>query len=241
MQPVLEVRSLSKSFGEILALDNLTFSLFPGEILGIVGPNGAGKTTLINCLLGLVEPTSGQILYFGLDFFRNRSWVLEKINFASNYVALPLSLTLEENLKVYACLYRVPSPRSRIEEVLRLFGLWERRSEPTRRLSSGQMMRLCLAKALLNHPRVLLLDEPTAGLDPEVAHKTRDLLRRLAKERGLSVLITSHNLYEMEEISDRVLVLQNGQRKALGQIEELLSAFGVQDLEDLYFKLLSNP
>ncbi len=239
MDDVLRVEDLSKSFNGLKALTKVSFSLRAGEILGVVGPNGAGKTTLINCLLGLVTPTSGRILYFGYDLFQERPKVLRQVNFASNYVALPLSLTLRENLKVYAHLYEVPSPEERIREVLELFGLWQRRNEPTRRLSSGQMMRLCLAKALLNRPRVLLLDEPTAGLDPEVAHRTRELLRELKHSWGLSVLITSHNLYEIEEISDRVLIIQGGEIKALGRVEELLSRFAVEDLEELYFRLIS--
>ncbi len=239
MDDVLRVEDLNKSFNGLKALTKVSFSLRAGEILGVVGPNGAGKTTLINCLLGLVTPTSGRILYFGYDLFQERPKVLRQVNFASNYVALPLSLTLRENLKVYAHLYEVPSPEERIREVLELFGLWQRRNEPTRRLSSGQMMRLCLAKALLNRPRVLLLDEPTAGLDPEVAHRTRELLRELKHSWGLSVLITSHNLYEIEEISDRVLIIQGGEIKALGRVEELLSRFAVEDLEELYFRLIS--
>ncbi len=239
MECVLRVESLSKSFDGVPALLNVSFELKAGEILGVVGPNGAGKTTLINCLLGLVTPSGGRILYFGLDLFRERSRVLQQVNFASNYVALPLSLTLRENLRVYAHLYQVPSPEERIKEVLELFGLWHRRDEPARKLSSGQMMRLCLAKALLNRPRVLLLDEPTAGLDPEVAHRTRELLKDLRRSSGLSVLITSHNLHEIEEISDRLLIIQAGQVRAFGRVSELLARFGVEDLEDLYFRLIS--
>ena len=239
MEEVLCVEGLHKSFDGLVALSEVSFRLRAGEILGVVGPNGAGKTTLINCLLGLVTPSRGRIVYFGRDLFEERTEVLKQVNFASNYVSLPLSLTLRENLRVYAHLYEVSSPEERIREVLELFGLWERRDEPTRRLSSGQMMRLCLAKALLNRPRVLLLDEPTAGLDPEVAHRTRDLLRRLRRSWKLSVLITSHNLHEIEEISDRILILEAGRVRALGEVSELLKSFHVEDLEELYFRLVS--
>ncbi|OAG27371.1 ABC transporter ATP-binding protein [Thermodesulfatator autotrophicus] len=237
MDTILEVKNLSKKFGAFWALKDVSFTLYEGEILGILGPNGAGKTTLINCLLGLVLPTEGRINYFGLPFPKYRSKVLEKVNFASNYVGLPLSLTLEENLLVYAHLYRLKNPKEKISELLKLFGLWEKRKLRTRTLSSGQMMRLCLAKALLNEPRILLLDEPTAGLDPEIARDTRSLLQSLSHEKNTSIIITSHNLSEIERISDRVLVLQKGQVKALGTKEELLKSFEAKSLEDLYFRL----
>jgi len=237
MHTVLEVEDLTKCFGKICALKGISFTLCSGEILGVVGPNGAGKTTLINCLLGLVLPTSGKIRYFGKDFFRNRSQILTKVNFASSYVALPLSLTLEENLLVYAHLYGLREPRERVAEVLKIFGLYEKRKRRTRTLSSGQMMRLCLAKALLNHPRVLLLDEPTAGLDPEVAQKTRDLILNYARQERTAVLFTSHNLAEVERISSRILVLQKGQIRALGKIAKLLEEFEAESLEELYFRL----
>lgn len=237
MDTVLEVENLSKKFSTSWALKDVSFSLYRGEILGIVGPNGAGKTTLINCLLGLILPTSGTIKYFGLSFSRYRSQVLEKVNFASNYVGLPLSLTLEENLLVYAHLYHLKNTKEKISELLKLFGLWEKRKQRTRTLSSGQMMRLCLAKALLNDPQILLLDEPTAGLDPEIARETRDLLLKLSHEQNTSIIITSHNLAEIERISDRLLILQKGQIKALGTTEELLKKFEAQSLEELYFRL----
>ncbi len=239
MKAVLEVKGLTKRFGHLYALREVSFSLYPGEVLGIVGPNGAGKTTLINCLLGLVLPSKGEIFYFGLEFFRNRSEILEKINFASSYVALPLSLTLEENLLVYAHLYGLKHPRKQIHTLLKLFGLYEKRQRRTRTLSSGQMMRLCLAKALLNDPLVLLLDEPTAGLDPEMAQKTRDLIISYARKQKSAVLFTSHNLFEVERISDRILILQSGRIRALGKVPELLAQFGVNTLEELYFRLAS--
>ncbi len=239
METVLEVQELSKFFGKICALKRVSFSLFSGEILGIIGPNGAGKTTLINCLLGLVSPTSGKILYFGKDFFKNRSWILSRINFASNYVALPLSLTVEENLLVYAYLYGIKKPQDQVAEMLRIFELHEKRKKRTRTLSSGQMMRLCLAKAFLNSPRILLLDEPTAGLDPEIAQKTHRLISSYARQKEMAVLFTSHNLTEVERISDRILILQNGKVKALGKVPELLKEFGSQSLEELYFGLIS--
>ncbi len=237
METILEVEHLAKCFGKVCALRGVSFSLSPGEILGVVGPNGAGKTTLINCLLGLVLPTSGKIRYFGRDFLKNRSEILRRVNFASSYVALPLSLTLEENLMVYAHLYQIKEPHRKVAQVLKLFGLYEKRKRRTRTLSSGQMMRLCLAKALLNDPQVLLLDEPTAGLDPEIAQKTRKLIVAYTRRQATAILFTSHNLAEVERISDRILILQKGEVKALGRVPELLRKFGVQSLEELYFRL----
>ena len=237
MEAVLKVEGLSKRFGKVFALDGVSFSLRRGEVLGVVGPNGAGKTTLIHCLLGLITPSAGKISYFGLELSTHRSLILERVNFASNYVALPLSLTLEENLLVYAHLYGVKRPRQKVEELLKLFGLYERRHKPARALSSGQMMRLCLAKALINEPEVLLLDEPTAGLDPEIAHQARELILDFAGQKGRAVLFTSHNLLEVERISHRILILEGGRIKALGKVPELLAAFGARNLEELYFRL----
>ncbi|WP_028845731.1 ABC transporter ATP-binding protein [Thermodesulfatator atlanticus] len=236
MEHILEVKDLSKNFNSFWALKNISFTLCPGEILGIVGPNGAGKTTLINCLLGLITPSSGKIIYFGLELWQNRSKVLAKVNFASNYVGLPLSLNLYENLLVYAHLYGVSQAKEKIAYLLKLFGLYEIRQKPTRHLSSGQMTRLTLAKALLNDPSILLLDEPTAGLDPEIAEHTRKLLRDLSKKQQTAIIITSHNLPEIERFADRILMLKKGQIKAIGTKEELLAKFKSKNLEELYFK-----
>jgi len=233
---VLRVEGLTKVFKGHTALAEVSFSLGRGEFLGILGPNGAGKTTLLNCLLGLVTPTRGRIRFFGLDLEEHLQEILERINFASNYVGLPLSLTVEENLTVYAHLYGVPSPRKRIEHLLRLLDLWEMRREKTRHLSSGQMMRLCLAKALINEPEVLLLDEPTAGLDPEVARRVRNLIKTYQRERGMSVIFTSHNLLELEDLSDRVLLLHRGRILAEGPPAALCQRFEARNLEEVYFR-----
>ncbi|MBX6422245.1 ABC transporter ATP-binding protein [Thermosulfurimonas sp. F29] len=238
MEVVLEVKGLSKEFAEKRALSGLSFRLRRGEFLGIIGPNGAGKTTLLNCLLGLVTPTEGEIRFFGLELEKHRTHILSRINFASNYVGLPLSLTVFENLLVYGLLYGVPGIRTRAEQLLRLLDLWEMRDQKTRHLSSGQMMRLCLAKALINDPEVLLLDEPTAGLDPEMAEKVRRLIREYQRKRGLSVIFTSHNLREMEDLSDRVILLNEGQILTEGSPEDLCRRFGGRDLEEVFFKAL---
>ena len=240
MPAVLRVENLSKQFDGLWVLRDVSFALYAGEILGILGPNGAGKTTLIHSLLGLLSPTSGRIEILGLELSKHRSAILKRINFASNYVSLPLSLTVYENLKVYAYLYEVSDPDRQIKEVLRWFGLEALRNVPSRHLSSGQMMRLCLAKAVINAPEILLLDEPTAGLDLEAAQKTRKLLKELCRRKGLSVIYTSHNLAEMKEMSDRIIILHGGKILALGPEEELLKNYQVQDLEELYFRLISH-
>ncbi len=239
MERVLEVISLTKIFDGKYALDGVSFSLRKGEFLAVIGPNGAGKTTLLNCILGLVRPTSGRIIAFGLELERHRKEVLRHMNFASNYVGLPLSLTVMENLTVYGLLYRVRDIKRKAEELLKLLGIWELRDHKTRHLSSGQMMRLCLAKALLNDPRILLLDEPTAGLDPEIAARVRALIKEFQTSRGLSVVFTSHNLAEVEDLSDRVIFLYEGRILAEGSPEELCRAFGAKDLEEAFFSAIS--
>ncbi len=237
---ILKVQSLKKVFNGVIALDNLNLTLSRGEILGILGPNGAGKTTLIHCILGLIEPTEGEISIFGKDLTLHRSEVLKRINFASNYVSLPYSLTPFENLMVFAHLYEVKDPAERCHRMLRLFELEHLCNRPTRRLSSGQIMRLNLAKALLNKPELLLLDEPTAGLDPEIARKTRDLLLKLARTEGISVIYTSHNLKEMEEVSKRVLFLKKGKVVAEGMVNDLIRQYGTASLEEFYFKVIGH-
>ena len=239
METVLEVRNLVKDFGGTRALSGISFVLSRREFLGIIGPNGAGKTTLLNCLLGLITPTAGEIRFFGLRLESNRTRILSRINFASNYVGLPLSLTVFENLVVYGLLYGVSEIKARAEQLLKLFGLWDMRNQKTRHLSSGQMMRLCLAKALINDPEVLLLDEPTAGLDPEIAERVRKLIKDYQREKGLAVIFTSHNLHEMEELSDRVILLHKGQILAEGPPRELCRGFGARNLEETFFKALA--
>ena len=164
--------------------------------------------------------------------------VLSRLNFASNYVGLPLSLTVFENLIVYGLLYRVSGIKERARKLLQLFDLWEMRNYKTRHLSSGQMMRLCLAKALINDPEILLLDEPTAGLDPEMAEKVRHLIKSYQRQKGLAVIFTSHNLHEMEDLSDRVILLNQGQILAEGPPSTLCRKFAARDLEEVFFKAL---
>ncbi len=239
---IVEVEGLGKSFEPgTYALRDVSFSLSRGQILGILGPNGAGKTTLIHLMLGLILPTEGEIRIFGKVLSPGtRTDVLRSMNFASNYVFLPQTLTLWENLMVYAIMYEVPEPARSCGEALRMFELYDMRHKRARTLSSGQMMRLCLAKAMINSPEVLLLDEPTGGLDPEIARKTRRLLVGLSREKGLSVIYTSHNLWEMQEVSDRVLFLKGGKALLEGPSGELIGRYDVKNLEELFFKVLES-
>jgi len=238
---VLDVKDLTKTFDGVLALKGVSFSLKRGEILGVLGPNGAGKTTLIHLILGLIVPTGGEVRIFGKELRKNRTKTLSRMNFASNYASLPLTLTPFENLMVYAHMYGVERPRERSVECLKLFGLYEMKDRMSRSLSSGQLMRLSLAKALINNPEILLLDEPTSGLDPEIAKKTRELLKDLSRAKGLSVLYTSHNLREIEEVSDRVIFLKAGEIIMTGSSGELLGKYKVESLEELFFKVIESP
>jgi ABC-2 type transport system ATP-binding protein len=235
--PVLQASGLRKVFRGFAAVDGVSFDMAPGEILGLLGPNGAGKTTIIHMLLGLTTPTAGRIRIFGLDLCGHRSRIIEEVNFSSTYVSMPNSLTVRECLEVYARLYRIRDRKARIDEVLRLFEIEDIATKIHRNLSSGQRTRLNLAKALINQPRILFLDEPTASLDPDIADKTRSLLLRIKEERGLSILYTSHNMKEMEEISDRLIFLDRGKVIAEGEPRELVARYDKENLEEVFLKV----
>lgn len=235
--PVLEVCNLTKMFGDFTAVNGISFALQPGEILGVLGPNGAGKTTTMHMLLGLITPTSGTISMFGMDLETHREAILQQVNFSSTYMSMPQSLTVEENLWVVARLYGLPDVQRKIDDIMKKLEMGEFRHKVTRKLSSGQMTRLTLAKAFLTEPKILFLDEPTASLDPDIAHKIRALLKDEQRASGLSVLYTSHNMREMEEMSDRIIFLQKGNLVAEGTAAQIVSRFGQTDLEDVFLKL----
>ena len=235
--PVLQVTNLTKHFGEFVAVNDVSFAIKPGEILGLLGPNGAGKTTTIHMLLGLITPTAGSISMFGMDLATQREQILQAVNFSSTYISLPLALTVEENLWVVARLYGMSDIARRIDEVVKKLEMEEFRHKITRKLSSGQMTRLTLAKAFLTEPRILFLDEPTASLDPDIAHKIRALLKEERRSSGLSILYTSHNMREMEEMSDRIIFLQRGKIVAEGTAQEIVARFGQADLEEVFLKI----
>lgn len=238
MKSIVEVRGLTKVFNKYKrAVDGISFDMFEGEILGLIGPNGAGKTTTLQMLLGLTTPTGGEIKIFGLDIDKDREEILRQVNFSSSYISLPYSLTVEENLTVFSRLYGVKNYKDRITELLHIFEIEEIRRLPTRRLSSGQITRVCLCKALLNSPRVLFLDEPTASLDPDIADKTRQLLKKIRGEQGLSMLYTSHNMKEMEEMCDRVIFMDKGKIIAMGDPDSIMREWKGRTLEEVFLKI----
>lgn len=237
MNALVEVKNLTKYFNNFKAVDSVSFEMYEGEILGLMGPNGAGKTTTLQMLLNLTDQSEGEIKVFGLPLKGHREEILSRVNFSSSYISLPYSLTLWENLRVFSRLYGVEDPKERIETLLRTFEIEDLRDVPTRRLSSGQITRVCLAKALLNDPRILFLDEPTASLDPDIADKTRTLLRRVRDERGTSILYTSHNMQEMEELCDRVIFMHRGRIIATGVPEDIQMEFKGKSLEEVFLKI----
>lgn len=234
---VVQVVNLTKRFGDFTAVNGVSFEIKPGEILGLLGPNGAGKTTTIQMLLGLVTPTAGSIRMFGMDLNTHREAILQRVNFSSTYISMPQSLTVEENLWVVARLYGLTEIPRRVEDIVKKLEMEEFRHKVTRKLSSGQMTRLTLAKAFLTEPKILFLDEPTASLDPDIAHKIRGLLKEERRSSGLSILYTSHNMREMEEMSDRIIFLQRGRIVAEGTAQEIVTRFETEDLEEVFLKL----
>lgn len=207
---ILEVKNLTKKFGSFTAVDTISFSLKEGEILGLLGPNGAGKTTTIQMLLGVLTITSGSVMYFGKEFTHHREEILEKVNFSSTYTNLMWWLTVKENLTFISYLYDIKNRKKRIQEIVEIFRLQDIFNQEINELSAGQLTRVNLAKAFLNFPKVLLLDEPTASLDPEVASYIREFLVQQRGKFKTSIIITSHNMGEVEDLCDRVIIILNG-------------------------------
>ena len=207
---VLSVKNLKKQFKQFVAVNDISFSLGKGEILGLLGPNGAGKTTTIQMLLGVLTPTSGEISYFGKNLLTHREEILEKVNFSTTYTNLPWSLTVKENLTYISYFYNLPERKKNLEKLIETFRLAELLNQRMSELSAGQLTRVNLAKAFINDPSVLLLDEPTASLDPEIAKYIRNFILEKRAEHNLSVIFTSHNMSEVEEVCDRILFINNG-------------------------------
>ena len=224
--PVLSVKNLRKVYPKkppFVAVDGLSFDLGEGEILGLLGPNGAGKTTTIQMLLSTLRPTSGEIIYFGKDFFKHRSEVLKHVVFASTYVSLPWMLTVMQNLEIFGRLYGVPihELHKRIDVLLKRFGIYEKKKATVAQLSAGQITRLMLVKAFMVRPKIVLLDEPTASLDPDIAQDVCQFVLEQRDKYGVSILYTSHNMAEVTEVCDRALFLRNGKIFADGDPEKL--------------------
>lgn len=223
---VLEVTNLTKTFQSkkttFTAVNNLSFTINEGEIFGLLGPNGAGKTTTIYMLLGVMEESSGTIRYFGKDFKKHREEILKETNYSSSYISLPWNFTVSEIMEVFARLYEVPNRKKRIQKLLAEFEIEDLTKKQFYMLSAGQKTRVLLTKAFLNYPKIILLDEPTASLDVEIAVKIREFLKKEQKEYNVSMLLTSHNMAEVEEMCDRVLILKDG-TKVIEDTPEILA------------------
>ena len=238
MPPLVITRNLCKDYPETKALDDLCLELRRGEILGLLGPNGAGKTTAIHVLLGLLSPTSGEVSVFGLSPMKERHQISTRLNFSSAYVQLPSNLKVIENLTIFSKLYNVPAPKKKIEELLELFDISKFKNRITGALSAGEKTRLNLAKCLLNDPELLLLDEPTASLDPEMADNVRRTLKNIQRERNIGILYTSHNMPEVEEICDQIIFIHEGKTIAKGSPKEIIQNFQTKTLEQVFIKIV---
>jgi ABC-2 type transport system ATP-binding protein len=241
---VLEVENVSKSFGNFKAVDGVSFSIQEREVVGLIGPNGAGKTTTIQMILGLISPNSGQIRIFGKPFKNNREAILAKMNFAAPYVNYPPRLTVIENLMIFAKLYNVRQASSKIAELLRLFEIADLSKKPVSRLSSGQTTRVGLCKAFLNDPKLLLLDEPTAFLDPQISLLVKRSVLDLQKRYGTTILLTSHSMDDVEEMCSQIYFLSHGKVIAEGSPLEVTRAVLKEDrkesaLEEVFLRVAS--
>lgn len=241
MIKTLSITGLRKVYGDTVAVDNICFDVHPREIVGLLGPNGAGKTTTLNMVLGVLEPDAGTVRIEGLDIASNRSQAVARTNFAAVYTPLPGNLTVSENLRVFGLLYEVKGLSKRIDELLRQFDLKAFRDTKCGILSSGEQTRVSLAKAMLNRPRLLLLDEPTASLDPATAREIRVGIRQFAQQGTSGVLWTSHNMYEVEDVCDRVLFLSRGKILLEGDPKRLPAEHGKKTLEELFIAVAREP
>ena len=236
-QPALVVMHLSKAFDGRTVVDGLSFSIAPGEIVGLVGLNGAGKTTTINMVLGLLTPTSGAVSIAGLSLAIAREEAIARTNFSAVYAPLPGNLTVAQNLRIFGMIYDVPDLTRRIDEMIEMFDLARYRNTRCGLLSSGEQTRVSLAKALLNKPRLLLLDEPTASIDPSTADTIRKNIRDYAEQERGAVLWTSHNMYEVAAVCHRMMLLSRGRILIEGDPKSLPAEHGAASLEDLFIDL----
>jgi len=237
MKNSVEVINLKKNYGSKQAVKNVSFKIKNNEILGLLGPNGCGKTTTIGMILGLLKPSSGEILINGMKIEEERINILKKINFISPYIELPKKLTVKQNLIVYGKLYNVENLDNRIDYLINKLRLENLLNRVTGELSSGQKNRISLAKALINDPSVLLLDEPTASLDPEIGDFVRTFLENYIKEKKISILLASHNMNEVKRMCSSVLMMKDGSIIDKGHPNELIKKHGRQNLEEVFLKL----
>ena len=238
MQNSIEVINLSKSYKSKQAVNNINFKINENEIVGLLGPNGCGKTTTIGMILGLLKPTSGQVLINGIDIEKNKISLLHKMNFISPYIELPKKLTVKQNLTVYGKLYNINNLNDRIDYLSNKLRLNNLLDKITGELSSGQKNRASLAKALINEPTVLLLDEPTASLDPETGDFIRTFLENYKKEKKIAVLLASHNMDEVKRLCGSVLMMNDGNIIDRGTPDDLIKKHGRKDLEEVFLELV---
>ena len=235
---IIEINNLSKKYKKNVAVKNLNFKIKKGTIIGLLGPNGCGKSTTIGMMLGLIKPTSGNVIIKNQNIEKERINLLEKMNFISPYIELPKKLTVEENLKVYGRLYGVKNLKEKIDELMVKLNLNEFKSRHTGELSSGQKNRVSLAKALINDPEILLLDEPTASLDPDVGDNIRSFIEDFATNKQTTILLASHNMNEVERLCSEVMMMKNGEIIDGGKSSDLINKHGRKNLEEVFLKIV---
>ena len=234
----IEINSLNKKYKNALAVKNINFKIKKGTIVGLLGPNGCGKSTTIGMMLGLIKPTSGEVIINNKNIENNRTDLLQKINFISPYIELPKKLTIEENLKVYGRMYGVKNLNEKVTELTERLNLTEFKKRKTGELSSGQKNRVSLAKALINDPEILLLDEPTASLDPDVGDYVRGIIEKFSSDNKKTILIASHNMDEVERLCDEVMMMKNGEIIDKGKSRDLINKHGRKNLEEVFLKIV---
>jgi ABC-2 type transport system ATP-binding protein len=239
--PVLRIDQLTKVYETVKAVDRLSFDIPSGKIIGLLGPNGAGKSTTINMILGILEPTEGTVEVFGLNMASHRSAICARTNFAAVYAHVPLNLTVRQSLVIFGLLYGAKPVKARVAELLKEYELEQFADHKAGLLSSGELSRLSLAKALINRPRLLLLDEPTASLDPSVAQLIRERIKNYVAESGAAVLWTSHNMKEISEVCDEVMFLSHGKILLKGDPAKLPAEHGKFDLDELFIAVAREP
>ena len=235
---IITINNLAKSFKNILAVKNISFKIYKGTIIGLLGPNGCGKSTTMGMMLGLIKPSAGTVIINGQNIEYNRTKLLEKMNFISPYIELPKKLSVEENLKVYGRLYGVENLNDKISDLMEKLNLTEFRKRKTGELSSGQKNRVSLAKALVNDPEILLLDEPTVSLDPDVGDYVRSFIENYASTKGSTILLASHNMNEVERLCSEVMMMKNGEIIDRGKSNDLINKHGRKNLEEVFLKIV---